>query len=92
MASMRGVDLALAIIEPTVSGFHDLKRVIDLAKHFKVELKVIINKHNLNPQMSKHIAYELEKLGIKVIGMIPFFRRNFSFNKSRDTLSKIFKK
>jgi MinD superfamily P-loop ATPase len=72
MASMTGVDLVLAITEPTVSGFHDLKRVIDLAKHFKVEMKVIINKYDLNPQMSKHIAYELEKLNIKMIGMIPF--------------------
>uniref|UniRef100_A0A7C4JSQ5 (4Fe-4S)-binding protein n=1 Tax=Thermodesulfobacterium geofontis TaxID=1295609 RepID=A0A7C4JSQ5_9BACT len=72
MASMTGVDLALAITEPTVSGFHDLKRIIDLTKHFKVEIKVIINKYDLNPQMSKHIAYELEKLNIKMIGMIPF--------------------
>jgi len=43
MASMTGVDLALAITEPTISGLHDLKRIIDLAKHFKVEIKVIIN-------------------------------------------------
>jgi MinD superfamily P-loop ATPase len=72
MASMTGVDLALAITEPTVSGFHDLKRVIDLAKHFKVEIKVIINKYDLNIEMSKNIAKDLEKLNIEIIGMIPF--------------------
>jgi MinD superfamily P-loop ATPase len=72
MASMTGVDLVLAITEPTVSGFHDLKRVIDLAKHFKVEIKVIINKYDLNIEMSKKIAKDLEKLNIEIIGMIPF--------------------
>jgi len=72
MASMTGVDLVLAITEPTVSGFHDLKRVIDLAKHFKVEIKVIINKYDLNIEMSKNIAKDLEKLNIEIIGMIPF--------------------
>ncbi|AIH04142.1 ATP-binding protein [Thermodesulfobacterium commune] len=72
MASMTGVDLAIAITEPTVSGLHDVKRVIDLARHFKVDLKVIINKYDLNPEMSQHMATQLEKEGTEVIGVIPF--------------------
>ncbi|QER41646.1 P-loop NTPase [Thermodesulfobacterium sp. TA1] len=72
MASMTGVDLAIAITEPTVSGLHDLKRVIELAKHFKVELKVIINKYDLNLQMSEYITEEIKKEGIEVIGILPF--------------------
>jgi MinD superfamily P-loop ATPase len=72
MASMTGVDLAIAITEPTVSGLHDVKRVIDLARHFKVDLKVIINKYDLNPEMSQHMATHLEKEGVEVIGVIPF--------------------
>jgi len=72
MASMTGVDLAVAITEPTFSGIHDLKRIIELTKHFNIELKVIINKYDLNSQISAKIAEELENSGIEVIGMIPF--------------------
>jgi len=72
MAAMTGVDLAVAITEPSVAGIHDLKRIIELTKHFNIQLKVIINKYDLNSQMSSKIAKELENSGIEVIGMIPF--------------------
>lgn len=72
MASMTGVDLVLAVTEPTLSGMHDLDRVIELAKHFKIPLKVIINKFDLNPQMSENIEEELNKFEIELAGRIPF--------------------
>lgn len=72
MASMTGVDMAIAITEPTLSGMHDLKRVIELAKHFKIPLKAIINKWDLNPHFESNIAQELEKEEIELIGKIPF--------------------
>jgi MinD superfamily P-loop ATPase len=72
MAAMTGVDLAVAITEPSVAGIHDLKRIIELTKHFNIQLKVIINKYDLNSQMSSKLAEELENSGIEVIGMIPF--------------------
>lgn len=71
MASMTGVDLAITVTEPTVSGIHDLRRVIELTKHFKVPVKVIINKYDLNTQMSSKIAEELIASGIEVY-KIPF--------------------
>lgn len=72
MASMTGVDLVIAVTEPTLSGMHDLKRVIELAKHFKVPVKVVINKYDLNDEMSSQMVKELEHLGIEVCGKIPF--------------------
>lgn len=72
MASMTGVDLVVAVTEPTLSGMHDLDRVIELAKHFKIPLKVIINKFDLNPQMSENIEEELNKFEIELAGRIPF--------------------
>ncbi|ACI20511.1 ATP-binding protein [Thermodesulfovibrio yellowstonii] len=72
MASMTGVDLVVAVTEPTLSGMHDLGRVIELAKHFKIPLKVIINKFDLNPQMSENIEEELNKFEIELAGRIPF--------------------
>jgi len=72
MASMTGVDIVVAVTEPTLSGMHDLGRVIELAKHFKIPLKVIVNKFDLNPQMSEKIEEELGKFEIELAGRIPF--------------------
>ncbi len=72
MASMTGVNIAVAITEPTPSGLHDLNRVIELTKHFQIPLKVIINKYDLNPEMSITVENELKGNGIEVIGKIPF--------------------
>lgn len=72
MASMTGVDLVIAVTESTLSGMHDLVRVIELAKHFRLPLKVIINKFDLNPQMSEKIEEELNKTGVQLAGRIPF--------------------
>jgi len=72
MASMSGVDLVIGITEPTLSGMHDLQRVIELCKHFKVELKVVINKFDLNLGMSEEMEKNLKEQGIQVIGKIPF--------------------
>jgi len=72
MASMTGVDLVIAVTEPTPSGLHDLERVLDLAKHFKIPVKVIINKFDLNAEMSSKMELTLKEKGIEVIGKIPF--------------------
>ncbi len=72
MASMTGVNIAVAITEPTPSGLHDLNRVIELTKHFQIPLKVIINKYDLNPEMSMTVENELKGKDIEVIGKIPF--------------------
>ncbi|RLG13809.1 (4Fe-4S)-binding protein [Candidatus Pacearchaeota archaeon] len=72
MASMTGVDLVIAVTEPTLSGLHDLERILELANHFKIPVKVIINKFDLNPEMSSKIESNLKQKNIDVIGKIPF--------------------
>ena len=54
IASVTGADLILIITEPTVSGVHDLQRVIELVKHFGIQFLVIINKADLNAEMTKN--------------------------------------
>jgi MinD superfamily P-loop ATPase len=48
IASLAGVDLALVVTEPTISGRHDFDRVSRLAAHFSVPVAVCINKCDLN--------------------------------------------
>jgi len=72
IASLSGVDCALVVTEPTLSGIHDAIRVIDVAKHFGVPVRLVINKYDLNTEMSEKIEKYCNKNGISLIGKIRF--------------------
>jgi MinD superfamily P-loop ATPase len=72
IASLSGVDKVLIVTEPTFSGLHDLKRVLKLAEHFKLETFVCINKYDINPEVAKEIEEYCKAMKIKVIGKIPY--------------------
>ena len=74
IASVSGADLALIVTEPTVSGVHDMERVLKLAAHFRVPAFVIINKADLNPEQAERIVQIAEQYKSRVIGRIPFDR------------------
>jgi len=67
-------DLALIVTEPTVSGVHDLERVLDLCRHFGVPAKVVINKASLNSQQAGRIRSLTASRGVEVLAEIPFDR------------------
>lgn len=72
IASLSGVDCALVVTEPTLSGLHDASRVIEVAGHFNVPAKMVINKCDLNPGISAKIeAYCLENK-VPLIGKVRF--------------------
>jgi MinD superfamily P-loop ATPase len=71
-ASLAGVNLVLAITEPTLSGIHDLERILKLSDHFKIPSMVCINKFDLNLENSAHIASYCKKNGSRLIGEIPY--------------------
>ena len=72
IASLADIDKGLVIVEPTLSGIHDLKRALQLLDHFKLESLVCVNKHDLNDENTAEIQDFCEKNGIDVIGLIPF--------------------
>lgn len=72
IASITGASLALVITEPTLSGLHDAERVIKVAGHFKVPVRLVINKYDLNADMSEKIEGFCRENKISVIGKIPF--------------------
>ncbi len=72
IASISGVDMVLIVAEPTVSGMHDLKRIIDTAKHFGVKCAVCVNKFDVNLVNTKEIEDYCGGLNIPVVGLIPF--------------------
>lgn len=73
-ASLSGVDYVIIVTEPTRSGLHDLKRLLDLLKMFKIPSGVIINKFDINPEMSKEIELFIEAENIRLLFKLPFDR------------------
>jgi MinD superfamily P-loop ATPase len=71
-ASLTGVNLILAITEPTLSGIHDLERILKLAEHFKIPSAVCINKFDINSENTERIVAYCEKNGSGIIGKIPY--------------------
>lgn len=72
IASISGVDMALVVAEPTISGIHDMKRIIDTARHFNVVCAVCINKYDVNLDNTQKIEKYCSELEIPVIGKVPF--------------------
>jgi len=72
IASIAGATGVLIVTEPTLSGHHDMDRVVELANHFQIPAYVCTNKFDLNPKMTETIeAYARDK-GLPVMGRIPF--------------------
>jgi len=72
IASLSGVDCALIVTEPTLSGLHDAQRVIQVAKQFNISVKLVVNKYDLNLKMTTIIEESCCQQGVPVIGRIPF--------------------
>ena len=71
-ASLTGVNLIVAITEPTLSGIHDLERILKLSEHFKIPSAVCINKFDINFENTDRIVAYCETNGSRIIGKIPY--------------------
>lgn len=72
ISSLSGTSLALLVTEPTLSGIHDLERVLGVCHHFGVPALVCINKYDLNEDNTRQIENYCLKLGVEVAAKIPF--------------------
>jgi MinD superfamily P-loop ATPase len=72
ISSVTGANTAIIVTEPTRSGFHDMKRILDLTSNFKVRSCVVINKFDLNESISDKIEGWCVENSIPVVGKIAF--------------------
>jgi len=72
ISSLSGTSLALLVTEPTLSGMHDLERVLSVCRHFDVPALVCINKCDLNEENTRQIESQCLSQGIGIVGRIPF--------------------
>lgn len=72
ISAISGADQALIVTEPTVSGIHDLERILETTEHFQIPSQVCINKADLYPQSAEQIEAFCARRSIAVVGRIPF--------------------
>lgn len=72
ISSIIGVDNVVIVSEPTKSGLHDLERVVDITRKFNLKTWVIINKYDLNEEISNQIVRFCDEKGIFLAGKLRF--------------------
>lgn len=72
IAAITGSTALLIVVEPSLSSLHDMKRVADLADHFKIPQMICINKYDLNSEISEEIKQVAAERNIETVGTIPF--------------------
>ena len=75
IATLSNADLALIVTEPTLSGIHDLERILQVAQHFGVTSLICINKYDLSEGNSDKIKDLAEKGSVPIVGRIPYDRQ-----------------
>ncbi len=75
IASITGADLVLVVTEPTVSGIHDLGRVVALTRHFGIETAVVVNKYDINVAMTRSIEEVAKEGGLILCGRVRYDTR-----------------
>ncbi len=73
IASLSNVDKAVIVTEPTLSGLSDMERVLRLVRHFRIEPYVVINKFDLNVDVTNRIEGFCRSEGIPIVAKVPFY-------------------
>ncbi|MEW6443786.1 MAG: ATP-binding protein [bacterium] len=72
IASITGATQVLVVTEPTLSGEHDLERVLVLARHFAIPAAVCVNKWDLNPALTRQIEERAQARGALAAGRVRY--------------------
>jgi len=72
ISSITGADAVLIVTEPTLSGLHDLERVVGLTAHFDIPTMVCINKYDLNMEITNRIEEGGTRDSLHCVGRIPY--------------------
>lgn len=75
ISSLTGVKKAVIVTEPTLSGLHDLERVLELIERFRIRPYFVINKYDLSLEMANKIEEFLKDKGFEVSVKVPFDKR-----------------
>jgi MinD superfamily P-loop ATPase len=72
IASVTGTSYVLIITQPSLSAFHDMKRVVQLIEHFNISCGICINMFDINQKITAELEEFARQKNIKVLGKIPY--------------------
>jgi MinD superfamily P-loop ATPase len=72
ISAATGADLTLIVVEPTLASIHDMERVLNLTRHFRLPAIVCINKADIYPQGTNQITNYCHQEKIEIVGRIPY--------------------
>jgi MinD superfamily P-loop ATPase len=72
IASITGADAVLVVTEPTKTALHDLKRVADLSRYFRIPVSVCINKYDINTDEAEEIVRYCAEKNFEIVGTVPY--------------------
>lgn len=74
IASVTGATLVLVVTEATLSGEHDMERVLALARGFGIPVAVCVNRADLDPELAERIEGSARAGGATVLPKVRFDR------------------
>lgn len=72
IAAITGTDLIIGVTEPTISGEHDLMRLVTLARRFKIPVAVVLNKADLSAGGAQRLRDRVSAEGLELVAEIPY--------------------
>jgi len=72
IASLTGVQKVLLVVEASKTGIHDIERISGLTQKFGIETFALINKQDMNLEMTKNAEELLLSMGIPLLGKLNF--------------------
>lgn len=72
IASITGADAVLLVSEPSLSALHDLKRVVQLCRHFSLPAYCVLNRFDIHPVIAGELEAEMLRMGVPIVGRIPY--------------------
>jgi len=88
IATLTGVDLALVVTEPTLTGLQGMERILSVARHFQIPRLVCINKVDLNRDLVRRIESRCAEYEAEVVGVLPFDRAVVEANSRLEPIVK----
>ncbi len=89
IASLSGVNLALIVAEPSISGISDMERILKTAETFKTKVGVCINKFDTNLANTEKIEEFCRAKALPFTGRIPYDREAVKAVNSGQTIADI---
>jgi len=72
IASLTGIEYCVLVAEPSISGIHDMIRILETSKNFGTRCFIVINKYDNNFEKTNDIEDIAKEKGVEVLGKIPF--------------------